>query len=83
MTMLDVCERPVNHSADAGKMVDFERVAELDGVEAFVSGGCEGENPFTPGHALHEIWLQGFREAQARTAPRWQYTKDARARHGC
>lgn len=56
---MDEAARPV------GIIVDFEVIAENDGIEAFVSGEDLESNPFPPG-GLHDLWARGWLGARAR-----------------
>jgi hypothetical protein len=57
-----MAENPV----PARDIVDFDLMAERDGVEAFVSGEDQAANPFKAECALHAAWLRGWLDAQAR-----------------
>jgi ribosome modulation factor len=52
--------------AETDDIIDLMRMAELDGMEAFVSGDGREANPFTPGNELHEAWERGWQDAEAR-----------------
>jgi len=45
--------------------------AFAEGYDAYLSRGCDADNPYPPGDEKYELWADGWRAAQAAENPDW------------